>query len=138
MTKVLVTTVLVIAVSEIAKRSALVGGIVASKWTGGKEAAKHQQALSNTDAKWQEEVARLGTRMGVRGGAIEIRAPLLQMGKSDIIRLGAELGVPFELTHSCYDPTPEGAACGRCDSCLIRLEGFKAAGLRDPVPYTTT
>lgn len=85
-----------------------------------------------------EEVARLGTRMGAQGRAIEIRAPLLQMSKSDIIRLGAELGVPFELTHSCYDPSPAGAACGRCDSCLIRLEGFKAAGLQDPVRYATT
>lgn len=85
-----------------------------------------------------EEVARLGTRMGTEGGAIEIRAPLLQMSKGAIIRLGAELGVPFELTHSCYDPTEDGAACGRCDSCLIRLEGFKVAGLQDPVRYATT
>ncbi len=84
-----------------------------------------------------EEVARLGTRMGAEGRAIEIRAPLLQMSKGAIIRLGAELGVPFELTHSCYDPSPDGAACGRCDSCLIRLEGFKEAGLRDPVRYAT-
>ncbi len=84
-----------------------------------------------------EEVARLGTRMGTEGRAIEIRAPLLQMSKGAIIRLGAELGVPFELTHSCYDPSPDGAACGRCDSCLIRLEGFKEAGLRDPVRYAT-
>lgn len=84
-----------------------------------------------------EEVARLGTRMGTEGTTIEIRAPLLQMSKAEIIRLGAELGVPFELTHSCYDPTPDGAACGRCDSCVIRLEGFRAAGLRDPVRYAT-
>ena len=85
-----------------------------------------------------EEVARLGTRAGTEGVPIEIRAPLLRMSKAEIIRLGAELGVPFELTHSCYDPAPDGAACGRCDSCLIRLDGFKAAGMPDPARYTTT
>ncbi len=82
-----------------------------------------------------EEVARLGTRAGASGGRIEIRAPLLKMSKAEIIRLGASLGVPFELTHSCYDPAPDGAACGRCDSCLIRLEGFREAGLADPIRY---
>jgi len=82
-----------------------------------------------------EETARLGTRMGSEGRAVEIRAPLLRMRKSEIIRLGADLGVPFELTHSCYDPTAAAEACGRCDSCRIRLEGFRAAGLVDPVPY---
>lgn len=85
-----------------------------------------------------EEVARLGTRIGVEGVPIEIKAPLIRMSKAEIIRLGAELGVPFELTHSCYDPTPDGAACGRCDSCLIRLGGFEAAGMPDPVRYATT
>ncbi len=82
-----------------------------------------------------EEVARLGTRQGTQGEGVRIQAPLLKMTKAQIIRLGAELGVPFELTHSCYDPSPTGQACGRCDSCLIRLEGFKAAGLEDPVAY---
>ncbi len=52
-----------------------------------------------------------------------------------MIRAGLELSVPYELTHSCYDPSPEGLACGRCDSCLLRLAGFAAAGTRDPVPY---
>lgn len=82
-----------------------------------------------------EEVIRLGTRSGVSGNSIEIRAPLLSLTKAEIIRLGASLGVPFHLTHSCYDPTPSGAACGRCDSCRIRLAGFRAAGIRDPVRY---
>lgn len=82
-----------------------------------------------------EQVARLGTRMGVLGQDIEIRAPLLHLAKAQIIRLGASLGVPFHLTHSCYDPAAGGKACGRCDSCRIRREGFLAAGLPDPIAY---
>ncbi|HEX3204098.1 MAG TPA: 7-cyano-7-deazaguanine synthase QueC [Nitrospiraceae bacterium] len=82
-----------------------------------------------------EEAARLGTRTGSEGRPVQIRAPLLRMSKSEIIRLGAGLGVPFELTHSCYDPTAAAEACGRCDSCRIRLEGFRAAGLVDPILY---
>ncbi len=82
-----------------------------------------------------EEVARLGTRMGTHGKGVTIQAPLLKLSKADIIRIGADLGVPFEVTHSCYDPSPEGAACGHCDSCLIRLEGFRVAGLKDPIAY---
>lgn len=82
-----------------------------------------------------EEVARLGTRAGRLGQRIEIRVPLLQMTKADIIRTGASLGVPFHLTHSCYDPVPDGTACGRCDSCRIRRDGFRAAGIPDPIAY---
>ena len=82
-----------------------------------------------------EEAARLGTRTGSEGRPVQVRAPLLRMSKSEIIRLGAGLGVPFELTHSCYDPTAAAEACGRCDSCRIRLEGFRAAGLVDPILY---
>lgn len=82
-----------------------------------------------------EAVARLGTKMGVEGKAIQVRAPLLMLSKADIVRRGQELRVPFELTHSCYDPDDEGIACGRCDSCHIRREGFRLAGLVDPVSY---
>ena len=82
-----------------------------------------------------EVVARLGTRVGVEGKSIEIRAPLLTFSKAEIIRLGASLGVPFHLTHSCYDPLVTGEACGRCDSCRIRREGFLAAGATDPIAY---
>lgn len=82
-----------------------------------------------------QEVARLGTKLGVEGGAIEIKAPLLQLSKAQIIQQGVVLGVPFELTHSCYDPDESGVACGQCDSCLIRLEGFRQACLEDPVTY---
>ncbi|MGH7229154.1 MAG: 7-cyano-7-deazaguanine synthase QueC [Nitrospiraceae bacterium] len=82
-----------------------------------------------------EQLARLGTRAGALGKGIEIRAPLLQMTKADIIRVGASLKVPFHLTHSCYDPAVDGNACGRCDSCRIRREGFRAAGISDPIAY---
>ena len=82
-----------------------------------------------------ERLARLATRVGVESGsAPRIVAPLIGLAKADIVRLGAELGVPFELTHSCYDPE-DGAACGRCDSCRIRRRGFEAAGVPDPIPY---
>ncbi|MCC2639796.1 MAG: queC [Nitrospira sp.] len=82
-----------------------------------------------------ETVARLGTRMGIAGGTIEVRAPLLMQSKAEIVRRGQELRVPFELTHSCYDPDHRGISCGRCDSCRIRREGFRQAGVVDPVPY---
>ncbi|HEX2056635.1 MAG TPA: 7-cyano-7-deazaguanine synthase QueC [Nitrospiraceae bacterium] len=82
-----------------------------------------------------EAVARLGTSAGAAGQPIQVRAPLLQLSKADIVRRGAELGVPFELTHSCYDPDVSGTACGRCDSCLIRREGFRQAGVVDPIRY---
>ncbi|WHZ13591.1 MAG: 7-cyano-7-deazaguanine synthase [Nitrospira sp.] len=82
-----------------------------------------------------ETVARLGTKMGVAGRAIEVRAPLLMQSKAEIVRRGRDLRVPFELTHSCYDPGAGHVACGRCDSCRIRREGFRQAGVVDPVPY---
>jgi 7-cyano-7-deazaguanine synthase len=82
-----------------------------------------------------ETVARLGTGMGMAGKPIHVRAPLLLFSKADIVRRGVELKVPFELTHSCYDPDGSGTACGRCDSCLIRREGFRQAGVVDPVRY---
>ena len=82
-----------------------------------------------------ERVAQLGTKKGVEGATIRIKAPLLRLSKTQIIQQGRTLGVPFELTHSCYDPQRNGLACGQCDSCLIRLRGFEAAGFQDPVPY---
>lgn len=82
-----------------------------------------------------EHAARLGTKRGVNGKPIKIRAPLLLLSKAEIIQRGRALGVPFEFTHSCYDPPDDGLACGRCDSCVIRLKGFRDAGCRDPVPY---
>ena len=83
-----------------------------------------------------ERLANLATRAGVEGrGRFQIHAPLIRMSKSEIIREGLRLGVPYELTHSCYDPAPDGKACGHCDSCLLRLEGFRQAGVVDPVAY---
>ena len=82
-----------------------------------------------------QEVARLGTRVGVEGRPVELLAPLVGMTKADIIRAGAALGVDYGLTHSCYDPAPDGSACGGCDSCQIRRRGFQQAGVADPTHY---
>jgi 7-cyano-7-deazaguanine synthase len=82
-----------------------------------------------------ESLANLATKAGVEGGRFHIHAPLVQLSKADIIRLGVSLGVDYALTHSCYDPTPVGLACGRCDSCLMRRAGFTAAGVADPTRY---
>lgn len=80
-----------------------------------------------------ERLASLATADGVAGGRFTIHAPLQAMSKADIVRRGLELGVDFGLTHSCYDPGPDGVACGRCDSCALRAQGFAAAGVPDPV-----
>ncbi len=82
-----------------------------------------------------EQVARLGTKAGVEGKGVEIKAPLLMMTKAEIIALGLSLGAPLHLTSSCYDPMADGTACGRCDSCRIRREGFRAAGVADAIKY---
>jgi 7-cyano-7-deazaguanine synthase len=82
-----------------------------------------------------QEVARLGTKAGVERRGITMRAPLIKMSKAEIIRAGAALGVDYSLTHSCYDPDPSGAACGACDSCLLRRKGFEQAGVPDPTRY---
>lgn len=83
-----------------------------------------------------ETLANLATRAGVEGrGRFVIHAPLLTMTKEQIITRGLELGVDYGLTHSCYDPTPEGLACGRCDACSLRLAAFARLGMTDPVRY---
>jgi 7-cyano-7-deazaguanine synthase len=82
-----------------------------------------------------EGLANLATKAGVEGGRFHVHAPLLELTKGDIIRLGSSLGVDYALTHSCYDPSVEGLACGRCDSCVLRRAGFQAAGLPDPTRY---
>lgn len=79
------------------------------------------------------EAVRLGTKAGVQGRPIRVCTPLIQMSKADIVRVGAELGVPFGHTMSCY--LGERPACGRCDACQLRLAGFREAGLVDPLPY---
>jgi 7-cyano-7-deazaguanine synthase len=80
-------------------------------------------------------VVLTGTRSGVDRGEPRILAPLLELSKGEIIRKGAALGVDYSLTLSCYDPDDEGRACGHCDSCLLRKEGFAAAGVPDPTRY---
>ena len=84
-----------------------------------------------------EKLARLATKAGVEGAQFRVHAPLINMSKAQIIAKGTDLGVDFSLTHSCYDPLPDGRACGACDSCRLRLEGFRAAGLEDPIRYAT-
>ncbi|NOT44097.1 MAG: 7-cyano-7-deazaguanine synthase QueC [Acidobacteria bacterium] len=80
-----------------------------------------------------ERLAGLATAAGVGGGAFRVRAPLQHMSKADIIHAGVALGLDYGLTHSCYDPAPEGRPCGHCDSCRIRAAGFAAAGVSDPL-----
>jgi 7-cyano-7-deazaguanine synthase len=83
-----------------------------------------------------QTLANLATRAGVEGTApVTIQAPLIELGKGEIVALGHRLGVDFGLTTSCYDPSPDGAACGRCDACRLRAQGFRDAGLADPTRY---
>jgi 7-cyano-7-deazaguanine synthase len=83
-----------------------------------------------------ERMANLATAAGVQGAQrLRIHAPLQHLTKAQIVALGAELGVDYSLTTSCYDPAPEGTACGRCDACQLRLRGFAEAGARDPIAY---
>ena len=80
-----------------------------------------------------ERLATLATRAGVEGARLQVLAPLLHMSKAEIIRTGLDLQLDYGLTHSCYDPSPDGSPCGRCDSCLLRAKGFREAGAPDPV-----
>jgi 7-cyano-7-deazaguanine synthase len=84
-----------------------------------------------------EKLANVATAAAVEGRArYRVRAPLLRLTKAEIIQLGTRLGVPYGLTHSCYDPDAEGRACGRCDSCRLRANGFRDAGVADPTVYS--
>ena len=79
-----------------------------------------------------ERMANLATKSGVEGRTrVEIHTPLIQLSKAEIVTLGRSLGVPFGMTHSCYDPTSEGRPCGQCDACLLRRKGFEEAGIED-------
>jgi 7-cyano-7-deazaguanine synthase len=85
-----------------------------------------------------EAMARLATKAGVEGGGrISVRTPLIDMSKREIVALGGSLGVDYSMTTSCYDPAPDGTACGRCDACQLRVKGFSEAGVKDPVRYAT-
>jgi 7-cyano-7-deazaguanine synthase len=86
-----------------------------------------------------ERLANLATKAGIEGSLrFKIHTPLIEMTKAQIIRRGAELGVDFGLTHSCYDPDPSGRPCGACDSCILRRQGFAEAGLVDPLEHGAT
>jgi 7-cyano-7-deazaguanine synthase len=83
-----------------------------------------------------ERMSNLATKAGVEGTQrLKIHTPLIDLSKAAIIRRGIDLGVDYSLTSSCYDPSPEGLACGECDSCLLRLKGFREAELTDPIGY---
>jgi 7-cyano-7-deazaguanine synthase len=80
-----------------------------------------------------EHLASLATRAGVEGARFRVHAPLITLSKAEIIRRGVEMGLEYGLTHSCYDPAPDGRPCGRCDSCALRARGFREAGVADPL-----
>lgn len=83
-----------------------------------------------------ESLANLATKAGVeKTGKFKIHVPLIVMSKKEIIKLGDSLGLDFSLTHTCYDPKKSGKSCGLCDACILRLEGFREAGIADPIPY---
>ena len=82
-----------------------------------------------------EKMANLATKAGVTGAKLQIHTPLIKLTKAEIIKKAEALGVDLSLTHSCYDPLADGSACGQCDSCRLRLKGFREAGLTDPVQY---
>jgi 7-cyano-7-deazaguanine synthase len=82
-----------------------------------------------------ETLANLGTKAGIEGAHFHIHAPLIKFSKAEIIRKALELDLDLSLTHSCYDPSPDALACGECDSCLLRLKGFREARVEDPIGY---
>ena len=82
-----------------------------------------------------ESLAALATKAGAEGARFTVHTPLMSLDKAGIVRLGTSLGVDYGLTHSCYDPSPSGLACGACDSCRLRAKGFREAGIPDPTRY---
>ena len=82
-----------------------------------------------------ETLANVATKTGAEGARIQIHAPLIKLSKAEIVRKAVELDVDLSITHSCYDPTPDGRACGKCDACQLRLKGFREAGVVDPIKY---
>lgn len=85
-----------------------------------------------------EKMANLATKEGVEGRWLSIHTPLIELKKSEIIKKGVELNVDYSITHSCYNPTEGGSACGKCDSCILRKKGFEEAGIHDPTIYAQT
>ena len=85
-----------------------------------------------------EKLANLSTKAGLEGAHFKIHTPLIKMSKAEIVRQALELKIDLSLTHSCYDPLPDGRACGQCDSCELRRKGFREAGANDPIEYATS
>ncbi|RPI63357.1 MAG: 7-cyano-7-deazaguanine synthase QueC [Lysobacterales bacterium] len=119
---------LALALAEVVDADKIVIGVNAIDYSGYPDCRPEYIAAFQT-------LARLATKRGVEGRAVTIDAPLVTMTKADIIRRGLELGVDYALTVSCYQPDEQGRACGRCDSCRLRREGFAAAGAPDPTRY---
>ena len=119
---------LALALAEVVDAGRIIIGVNAIDYSGYPDCRPEYIAAFQT-------LARLATKRGVEGGTLTIDAPLLTMSKADIIRRGVELGVDFTLTVSCYQADDQGRACGRCDSCRLRREGFAAAGVPDPTRY---
>jgi 7-cyano-7-deazaguanine synthase len=82
-----------------------------------------------------ERMANLATRAGIEGRRLRVHTPLISLSKAEIVKLGHGLGVEYSLTWSCYDPAPDGTACGRCEACILRRKGFREAGMEDPAAY---
>ena len=119
---------LALGLAEVLGASDLVAGMNAIDYSGYPDCRPEYLAAF-------ESLARLATRAGVEGAEFRVHAPLIELDKAAIIRLGERLGVDFSLTHSCYDPAGDGRACGACDSCRLRRRGFEAAGIADPTRY---
>jgi 7-cyano-7-deazaguanine synthase len=117
-----------VAVAEVARARALYVGVNALDYSGYPDC---RPAFVQSFA----QTANLATRVGTEGAPLALETPLLHLDKGQIVALARRLGAPVHLTHSCYDPTPEGVACGACDACALRIKGFLAAGWQDPVPY---
>lgn len=119
---------LALAWAEVLEASAIFIGVNAVDYSG------YPDCRPEFIAAFQQVVA-LATKLTVEGETISLRAPLIQLSKAEIIRHGINLGVDYSLTVSCYQAADDGRACGRCDSCRLRTEGFKAAGITDPTRY---
>jgi 7-cyano-7-deazaguanine synthase len=119
---------LALALAEVLAADEIVIGINAVDYSGYPDCRPEYLAAFQT-------LARLATKRGVEGGEIRVDAPLVMLSKADIVRRGTALGVDYSLTVSCYQADGEGRACGRCDSCRLRREGFAAAGVPDPTRY---
>ncbi|WHT20539.1 7-cyano-7-deazaguanine synthase QueC [Crossiella sp. CA-258035] len=118
-----------LAYAEVVGASDIFTGVTAVDYSGYPDCRPEYMAA-------YENMANLATKAGVEGQArLTLHSPLITMSKADIIREGLRLGVDYSITSSCYDPDAEGAACGRCDTCLLRLKGFSEAGMSDPARY---